>query len=77
MLFVCVSFPVLVVGFLTIGLSRMILGVHSLDQLIYGWVIGLWTLTYILIFWRPLVKSHFYKIKNKQLTSKELTRLLI
>ena len=53
-----VSFVVLLVGFLAVGLSRLIVGVHSLNQVIYGFLLGLWTLTYMLMYWRPVVKRH-------------------
>ena len=53
-----VSFVVLLLGFLAVGLSRLIVGVHSLNQVIYGFLRGLWTLTYMLIYWRSVVKRH-------------------
>ena len=53
-----VSFVVLLLGFLAVGLSRLIVGVHSLNQVIYGFLLGLWTLTYMLMYWRPVVKRH-------------------
>lgn len=27
----------------TIGYSRLFLGVHSLDQVVYGWTLGTWS----------------------------------
>ena len=55
----------------------MIVGVHSLNQLIYGFALGLWTLVWVLTYWRPLVQHHIYLIKNRILDSKELKQLLV
>ena len=56
-----IVFGILSVSFgLTIGYSRLFLGVHSLNQLIFGWSLGAWVafnLEYI--FKVPLKFSNF------------------
>lgn len=54
----------------------MIVGVHSCNQLIYGFAIGLWTLAYVLNYWRPLARKHMRFMKSKSLTRKRLSQLL-
>ena len=62
-------FIVLLLGILSVGLSRMIVGVHSLNQIIYGYLIGFWTLAYVLTYWRPVIKHHMTQIQKRALTS--------
>lgn len=43
---------------ITIGYSRLFLGVHSIDQVIYGWNIGLWyAFTFHFLIGEPLTIS--------------------
>ena len=42
----------------SVGFSRMILGVHSLDQVVYGWLIGVWfALTFHFCVHEPLLST--------------------
>ena len=36
------SFSLAITFGVTIGYSRMFLGLHSIDQVLYGWLIGFW-----------------------------------
>ena len=36
-------FVVFTSGYLLIGYSRFLLGVHSANQIVYGWLLGAWT----------------------------------
>ena len=64
-------------GFLTVGLSRLIVGVHSLDQVIYGFLLGLWTVAYVLLYWRQVIKNHIISIKKRTYTRKYLGLFLL
>ena len=70
-------FLLLSIGYLAVGLSRLIVGVHSLNQVIYGYLIGLWTLTYVIMFWRPVVKKHMDHIQRKAYSVPEIKLLLL
>ena len=35
-------FPLAIVYFFAMGWSRLTLGVHSLNQIVYGWLLGIW-----------------------------------
>lgn len=35
-------FPIALIYFFAMGLSRLTLGVHSINQIVYGWVLGIW-----------------------------------
>ena len=70
-------FCILVGGFLTVGLSRMIMGVHSLDQIIYGYLVGAWTLFYVFLYWRPIVKKHIARIKERAYSIPEVKTLVL
>lgn len=76
MMFIAICFGVLVLGFLAVGMSRLILGMHALDQVIYGFFLGLWTVTYMITTWRPIVRGHMYDIKTRRLSGARLSLLL-
>jgi membrane-associated phospholipid phosphatase len=51
------AFIILTIGYLSMGFSRLLMGVHSLNQIIYGYLLGLMTLLLVLLFLQPLVIS--------------------
>jgi hypothetical protein len=50
------------------GYSRFILGVHSVNQILFGMSLGLLTVALVLNVIRPQLISHFDKIKSRQYT---------
>ena len=74
--FVWCSFLILVVGFLAVGFSRMIVGVHSLNQVLYGYALGLWTVVYVLCYWRPVVQQHMTMLEHKLCTPQQAHQLV-
>lgn len=58
---------------LSIGYSRFILGVHSLDQIIFGLLLGLWVAATMQYCIRPRYDAHITKLlKNETKHFKEL-----
>ena len=41
-----------------IGVSRFMLGAHSIDQVIYGWQYGLWFAFFLFRYARPFIHRH-------------------
>lgn len=41
-----------------IGVSRFMLGAHSIDQVIYGWQYGLWFSFFLFRYARPFIHTH-------------------
>ena len=41
-----------------IGVSRFMLGAHSLDQVLYGWTLGLWFAFFLFRYVRPTLQRH-------------------
>ena len=50
----------LIVAFMMfgIGISRFMLGAHSIDQVVYGWSYGLWFAFFFFKYVRPRVQIH-------------------
>mmetsp|Transcript_508 Transcript_508/g.981 ORF Transcript_508/g.981 Transcript_508/m.981 type:complete len:148 (+) Transcript_508:743-1186(+) len=46
------------------GFSRMVLGVHSLNQILYGFLLGLWSLYAVLSYIQPLVLQNQQTIRD-------------
>jgi PAP2 superfamily len=46
----------------TIGVSRFMLGAHSIDQVIYGWQYGLWFAFFMFRYARPAVQIHIRRL---------------
>ena len=67
-----IAFVFLTVGYLLIGLSRFILGVHSANQILYGFLLGLWTVLMCIFLLDPLVYN-----QQKQLRSSKVTKVEI
>ena len=52
------------------GFSRLFLGAHSLDQIIFGWMLGVWlALTYFTLI-REHVHKHIQDLMTGQTTSR-------
>ena len=45
--------------------SRLVLGAHSLNQVLYGSLLGYWTVSFIISFLRPFLLSHIKKVVSK------------
>lgn len=71
------AFIVLTFGYLAVGFSRLVMGVHSLNQVLDGFVVGFWTLAYVLKFWRPMIKAHVEQMKQREMDRQDAVRLLI
>ena len=68
------AFIILTLGYIFMAFSRNILGVHSLNQVIYGMLLGLWTVFTFLNLIKPLTINYIKKIKV--MNSKEQATLL-
>lgn len=42
----------------TVGMSRVLLGVHSMNQVVYGWSYGAWIAFFLFRYVRPGLKEH-------------------
>ena len=62
--FKIISFIICTGGWITIGISRMEVGVHSLNQVLYGWQLGLWTALCCINFIDPKVREWVEHVKN-------------
>jgi len=47
------------------GFSRLVLGMHSLNQVLYGFQLGLWTLAFVLTTGQPVLFSNLQRIRRK------------
>lgn len=45
-----------------IGVSRFMLGAHSIDQVLYGWTYGIWMAFFMWRYVRPRVSVHLRRI---------------
>ena len=68
-----IAFIVLTAGYLLIGFSRFILGVHSANQILYGFLLGLWTVLMCIFLLDPLVYSHQKQLRSSKVTKAEIT----
>lgn len=59
-----IVFLILVIGAILVGYSRFILGVHSVDQVLYGSILGVWTLLMCLWLINPLVRHAVVNMQN-------------
>ena len=57
MIFMVFSFIILTLGWLSMSYSRFILGLHSSGQLIYGGLLGAWSLFLCLKYINPRIKA--------------------
>jgi membrane-associated phospholipid phosphatase len=60
---------VLIAAFMIIGIgmSRFMLGAHSIDQVIYGWTYGIWMAFFMWRYVRPSVSVHLRRILESDL----------
>ena len=72
-----ISFIILLSGALAIAISRLILGVHSVDQVIYGFTLGLWCLAYFLIYWKPIIEDNLLTIRYRLLSDNQVSWMLL
>lgn len=71
-----IAFCVLAAGFICVCFSRMVLGLHALNQVIYGSLVGIWSVAFVIAYLRPTVKAHMDLIQRKAITKEELARLI-
>lgn len=67
-----VSFVILTLGYLAIGYSRFVLGVHSANQILYGFLLGGWSIVMCACWLDPLVSDLIDQIRNKKLTKDQV-----
>jgi hypothetical protein len=60
------SLLVVVLIILLVGFSRVALGVHSLNQVLYGWLYGLWLAFFLFRFARPRLSAHIQALLDPQ-----------
>jgi len=41
-----------------VGFSRLVLGAHSMNQVLFGWLIGGW----IYFFWKDIIQPYIKKV---------------
>ena len=63
-IFAVLSFIVLTLGWFTMAYSRFILGLHSFNQLLYGVLLGVWSLYMNLSWFNPLVAKTVEHVKE-------------
>lgn len=73
----CISFVVLAASNLAMGFSRLVLGVHSANQVLYGVLLGLWTVTWCVYFMRSALFKHVEKIANHELTMSDIKYYMV
>eukprot|EP00347_Sterkiella_histriomuscorum_P005707 403355575 len=59
------SLVLLIFLVINVGLSRVALGVHSLNQILYGWSYGLWIALFMFKYVRPGVYKHIRNLEEK------------
>lgn len=47
-----------------VGFSRVALGVHSINQVLYGWSYGAWVALFLFKFVRPRIKEHIAVLEH-------------
>lgn len=59
---------------ITVGLSRVALGVHSFNQIIYGWSYGLWLALFLFRYALPPLQSHIRQLyENRPIMKKYMS----
>lgn len=71
-----ISFIILAAGVLAVGFSRFILGVHSANQIFYGYLLGAWSLFFSLWIVDPLIGQMVEKLKSSKVTKEEHSRMM-
>jgi membrane-associated phospholipid phosphatase len=62
----------------TVGLSRVLLGVHSMNQVVYGWSYGAYVALFLFKFVRPRLREHIYELPyHREYLSYYLFRALL
>ena len=59
------GFLLLTATFLTMGYSRMVLGMHSLNQVFYGFLLGLWSLAFSMTTLMPALNQNLTRVESK------------
>ena len=54
---------------LTIGITRFIVAAHSIDQIIFGWMLGAWLAISYFMIGREVVHKHVAELITGQTTS--------
>ena len=66
-------FPIAIGYFFAMGLSRLVLGVHSLNQILYGWLLGIWIAVACHFCLKDYIVNNANKLlKNAQPSLKEI-----
>ena len=66
------AFVVLTLGYLAIGYSRFILGVHSANQILYGFIIGLWSVLFCIFTLDPIIEGMVENLKKKTMAKSKV-----
>ena len=72
-----VAFIIFTVGFLAIGFSRFILGVHSANQILYGFLLGLWTILMCVVLVDPLIEEQLAGLKSKSVPMEQVQKQIM
>ena len=52
--------------------SRLVLGAHSINQVLYGSLLGYWTCAFVIVFLRPLMQENLKIILSRKVVPMEL-----
>lgn len=70
------AFVILATGWICVCFSRMVLGLHGMNQVIYGSLVGIWSTLYMVAYIRPTVKKHMELMQTKTLSQPDAVKLI-
>ena len=65
------SIAILSISTYYMGYSRIVLGAHSINQVLYGFLLGLWTAVWVLFIVRKTLLLHLADIRDRKLAKSE------
>jgi len=66
------AFMILAISTYYMGYSRILLGAHSINQVLYGFFLGLWTGVWFIFIVRKTLLLHLADIRDRKLTHSEI-----